>query len=117
MALSIMVLGLRGPVLGSVSPAAQPVGKGVTHHQVLHTVAELVDEQDGQVMHGLPQLDPGIKAQLSKISPRFFPFNESIHPGTGFTPEKSPQHHPQLLLSHNDPRAHRPQTESESLTT
>lgn len=29
------------------------------HHEVLHPIAELVDKQDGEVVHGLPKLDPG----------------------------------------------------------
>lgn len=32
------------------------------HHQVLHAVAQLVNEQDGKVVHRLPQLDPGAEA-------------------------------------------------------
>lgn len=31
------------------------------HHEVLHPIAELVNEQDGEVVHGLPKLDPGVK--------------------------------------------------------
>lgn len=29
------------------------------YHEVLHPIAELVNEQDGEVVHSLPQLDPG----------------------------------------------------------
>lgn len=36
------------------------------YHEVLHPIAELVDEQDGEVVHGLPKLDPGGEAEFSK---------------------------------------------------
>lgn len=40
----------------------QGSGGWQTHHEVLDTVAQLVNEQDGQVVHRLPQLDPGGRA-------------------------------------------------------
>lgn len=49
-----------GPEPGRPSPRLVPK---LTHHEVLHAVAELVDEQDGQVVHRLPQLDPGGRVQ------------------------------------------------------
>lgn len=39
------------------------------HHEVLHPVAELVDEQNREVMHRLPQLDPGEKQFKVTASP------------------------------------------------
>lgn len=36
----------------------EPGVGGGAHHEVLHAVAELVDEQDGEVVHRLPKLDP-----------------------------------------------------------
>lgn len=48
--------------------AATPAGAGAqrhsAYHEVLDAVAELVDEEDREVVHRLPQLDPGGEAVL-----------------------------------------------------
>lgn len=33
--------------------------ESMAHHQVFHPVAQLVNEQDGEVVHCLPKLNPG----------------------------------------------------------
>lgn len=33
--------------------------ESMAHHQIFHPVAQLVNEQDGEVVHCLPKLNPG----------------------------------------------------------
>lgn len=60
----------------------------MAHHQVFHPVAQLVDEQDGEVMHCLPKLNPGgVKHQslksVSDLSQRGTKYLEKLgHPGS-----------------------------------
>lgn len=44
---------------GSSGLCPQKGKESTAHHQVFHPVAQLVDEQDGEVVHCLPKLNPG----------------------------------------------------------
>lgn len=48
-------------------PQAAAARRSRAYHEVLHPVAELVDEQDGEVVHGLPELDPADQSHREDV--------------------------------------------------
>lgn len=96
---------VAGPRGAATRSGPRQSRRSSTYHEVLHPIAELVNEEDGEVMHGLPQLDPGGVKQFSESLRMLSPLEEPDTAETLDVPQRNPARNSMCLWSQDPTEA------------